>query len=68
MKEYDEERQNLSQNQILHFQKEHADDDVNRYSERFNNIHNMAIRFEKAFDDIMKNSEKMYIKNDLYGW
>ena len=53
---------------LVYSEKEHADDDVNRYSERFNNIHNMAIRFEKAFDDIMKNSEKMYIKNDLYGW
>ncbi len=51
----------------VYSEKEHADGDANRYSERFNNIHSMAIRFEKAFDDIIKNSEKMYIKNDLSG-
>lgn len=52
----------------VYSEKEHAGDDANRYSERFNNIHNMAIRFEKAFDGIIKNSEKIYIKNDLSGW
>jgi hypothetical protein len=51
----------------VYSEKEHADGDVNRYSERFDNIHNMAIRFEKAFDNIIENSERLYAKNNLSG-
>lgn len=51
----------------VYSEKEHADDEVNRYSERFDNIHNMAIRFEKAFDNIIENSERLYTKNSLSG-
>lgn len=43
----------------VYSEKEHADGDVNRFSERFDNCFNIADRFEKAFDTILNNSDKL---------
>ena len=44
----------------VYSEKEHNVNDVRRYSERFDNISNIAIRFENAFDNIINNSEMLY--------
>ena len=40
----------------VYSEKEHASDDVHRFSERFDNSSNISNRFEKAFDTIISNS------------
>lgn len=46
----------------VYSEKEHNVDDIHRHSQRFDNISNIAIRFENAFDNITDNSEMLYTK------
>ena len=44
----------------VYSEKGHAANAEKRYYERFDNIYNMAIRFENAFGNIIDNSEMLY--------
>ena len=46
----------------VYSEKEHAVGEEQRYSQRFDNIYNIACRFERAFDGIIDNSEMLYTK------
>lgn len=48
----------------VYSEKGHTKNEQTRYYERFDNIHNIAIKFEKAFDDIIDHSERMCVKNN----
>lgn len=44
----------------VYSEKGHEIGQEHRFSERFDNIHNIASRFEKAFDGIIRNSKMLY--------